>query len=230
MAKKEKESTAVTLESGKKKVFACAVDWPGWSRGAAGEEAALEALLAYAPRYEKVLSAAKIDFSVPEDVSALRVTERVEGKAATDFGVPGVVPKGDYAALDEAGVKQLQDIMSACWEAFDATVKRARGKELRKGPRGGGREVEEIYAHVVESEEGYIAAAGGKLEREPGADARWQLEQARNAMLDTLAAGARGEIEERGPRGGRRWPPRYLARRAAWHILDHLWEIEDRLE
>jgi hypothetical protein len=24
------------------------------------------------------------------------------------------------------------------------------------------------------------------------------------------------------------WPPRYFMRRAAWHILDHAWEIEDR--
>ncbi len=24
------------------------------------------------------------------------------------------------------------------------------------------------------------------------------------------------------------WPPRYAARRMAWHVLDHLWEIEDK--
>ena len=27
---------------------------------------------------------------------------------------------------------------------------------------------------------------------------------------------------------GRRWTPRYAARRIAWHALDHAWEIEDR--
>jgi len=26
----------------------------------------------------------------------------------------------------------------------------------------------------------------------------------------------------------RSWPPRYAARRIAWHALDHAWEIEDR--
>jgi hypothetical protein len=26
-----------------------------------------------------------------------------------------------------------------------------------------------------------------------------------------------------------RWPPRYVVRRAAWHVLDHAWEIEDRI-
>ena len=24
------------------------------------------------------------------------------------------------------------------------------------------------------------------------------------------------------------WSPRYAVRRAAWHVLDHAWEIEDR--
>ena len=26
------------------------------------------------------------------------------------------------------------------------------------------------------------------------------------------------------------WPVRYAARRIAWHVLDHAWEIEDRRE
>ena len=25
-----------------------------------------------------------------------------------------------------------------------------------------------------------------------------------------------------------KWPPRYAARRLAWHVLDHAWEIEDK--
>lgn len=25
-----------------------------------------------------------------------------------------------------------------------------------------------------------------------------------------------------------RWPVRYYVRRAAWHVLDHAWEIEDK--
>ncbi len=31
-----------------------------------------------------------------------------------------------------------------------------------------------------------------------------------------------------GPFEGRRWTPRYAARRIAWHAIDHVWEIEDR--
>jgi hypothetical protein len=26
------------------------------------------------------------------------------------------------------------------------------------------------------------------------------------------------------------WPLRYAARRIGWHVLDHLWEIEDKSE
>jgi hypothetical protein len=50
----------------------------------------------------------------------------------------------------------------------------------------------------------------------------------RQAMLKALESAARGEIPERGPRGGVRWTPRYFVRRSAWHVVDHVWEIEDR--
>jgi len=39
----------------------------------------------------------------------------------------------------------------------------------------------------------------------------------------------RGEIPHQGPRGGALWTPRYFVRRVAWHTVDHLWEIEDRI-
>ncbi len=48
-------------------------------------------------------------------------------------------------------------------------------------------------------------------------------------MLAGLGAGARGEIPERGSRGGTLWTPRYFVRRVAWHTLDHAWELEDRI-
>ena len=49
---------AVYLEIGPKRTFAGAVEWPGWCRIGRGEEEALEALLAYAPRYARVVEAA----------------------------------------------------------------------------------------------------------------------------------------------------------------------------
>lgn len=49
-------------------------------------------------------------------------------------------------------------------------------------------------------------------------------------LLGPMRASAEGQIPSVGPRGGKRWTPRYFVRRAAWHVLDHAWEIEDRAE
>jgi hypothetical protein len=45
----------------------------------------------------------------------------------------------------------------------------------------------------------------------------------RKAITDAIRASAGGTQF-----GEKRWPPRYVARRMAWHLLDHAWEIEDR--
>ena len=84
------DSIRVMVERGKKKrVVACAFDWPGWDRSARSEEDALRVLAAYRPRYAKVAALAGLadDFSASGDLS---VVERVEGNGMTDFyGVPG---------------------------------------------------------------------------------------------------------------------------------------------
>jgi hypothetical protein len=54
------------------------------------------------------------------------------------------------------------------------------------------------------------------------------LHATRSAILQTLERAAQGAMPPAGPRGGQRWPARYFVRRAAWHVLDHAWEIEDR--
>jgi hypothetical protein len=218
----------VYLEIGKKKVMTGALEWPGWCRGGRDEESALQALAEYAPRYAKVLRDAGIRFDAPADVSALDVVERLEGDSATDFGVPHFPPALDGEKVSAADLRRLQAILEACWSAFDAAVEAGRGKELRKGPRGGGRELEGIIEHVVGAEEGYLSSLGGKAPK--GSDEpEERLDLERRAVLDTLAASVRGEIDPVGPRGGARWSPRYFVRRAAWHVLDHVWEIEDRV-
>ena len=103
------------------------------------------------------------------------------------------------------------------------------GKELRKGPRGGGRDVEGITRHVLNADAGYLSRLAWKLEPSEGADLSEELDRTRQAVLDALAASAHGDVSERGPRGGARWTPRYFVRRVAWHVLDHAWEIEDRI-
>lgn len=140
----------VYLEIGKKRTFAGALDWPGWCRSGRDEPSALEALLDYGPRYADVLRPAGIAFQLPSDESTFTIVERLEGNATTDFGAPAVAPTMDDEPIDEDELQRFQAVLKACWQAFDAAVQAAGDKELRKGPRGGGRETEGIVSHVMD--------------------------------------------------------------------------------
>jgi hypothetical protein len=220
----------VYLEIGQKRTFAGAIDWPGWCRAGRDEAAALQGLLAYGPRYASILDAARIKFQAPTGADGFTVVERLEGTSTTDFGAPDVAPSSDTRPVDEAELQRFQMLLEACWQAFDRAVEAASGKELRKGPRGGGRELEGITQHVLGADAGYLSALGWKVKKNKAEGLSQELARTRQAMLEGLAAAAHGEIPERGPRGGARWSPRYFVRRAAWHVLDHVWEIEDRIE
>ncbi len=222
-------NTAVYLERGSRRVFAGALDWPGWCRIGRDEEAALQALVDSGARYARVLETTKLGFQAPTDVSGLVVVERLEGNASTDFGAPDVAPTYDSQPVDATELLRLQTLMQAYWRAFDAGVLAAEGKELRKGPRGGGRDVDAIVRHVLGADKGYLSRLAWKLKQPEEQDLNAELKRTRQAVLNALAAAARGEVPARGPRGGVIWTPRYFVRRSAWHVLDHLWEIEDRI-
>ena len=219
----------VYLEIGPNRTFAGALDWPGWNRVGRSEEEALQALVDYGPRLALVLEGTGLDFRPPAGPDELRVVERLEGTRTTDFGAPDVIPTQDTESLDGADLARYETLLGAYWQAFEATAVGAIGRELRKGPRGGGRDVEAIIEHVLSAEAAYLRRLGQKVELDEGEDASAQIARVRQAELDALAAGARGELPERGLRGGKMWPARYFVRRAGWHVLDHLWEIEDRL-
>jgi hypothetical protein len=222
----------VYLEIGKKRTFAGAIDWPGWCRSGRDEPSALQALFDYGPRYTRALRNARLGFKAPAHLSVFTVIERLKGNATTDFGAPDMAPSIDSEPVNSVELQRLQRILKACWRAFDTNVKAATGKALRTGPRGGGRELEGIIQHVLGSDAGYLAQLGWKLEK-GGVDdldeLATQLDRTRKAILKGLTSAARGEIPARGPRGGVRWKPRYFVRRLAWHVLDHAWEIEDRV-
>lgn len=220
---------AVYLETGKKRTLASAVEWPGWSRVGRDEPSALQALVDYGPRYASVLHTAQVEFQPPSDASMLEVVERLVGTATTDFGAPDVTSLSDTRPFDDAERLRSQTLLEAYWQAFDVAVGLASGKELRKGPRGGGRELEGIVQHVVDADAGYVARLGWKWKRSEGEALSVELDQSRQAILAALAAASRGELPTQGPRGGVIWKPRYFVRRVAWHLLDHLWEIEDRV-
>jgi hypothetical protein len=219
----------VYLEIGDKRVFAGALDWPGWCRSAKDADGALQALVEYAPRYAKVLRRKKIPFKSPKDVSALHVVERLEGDATTDFGAPGAPPKFDANPVDKRQLARLEKFLQASWAALDSAAKAARGKELRKGPRGGGRSLAKIVEHVVGADHGYLTRIGGKHRGGDETDPA-KLKAFRATIIEALGASARGEVPRKGPRGGARWSPRFFVRRSVWHVLDHAWEIEDRID
>ncbi len=207
----------VYLESGRQRVFAGALEWPGWSRSGKDEKLALEALGSYAGRYAEVAQAAGLTLPA---VAGLQVVERLAGSATTDFGAPGAIPAHDTAPLSGPEARRLASLVEAAWRTFDRVEAHAPA-ELRKGPRGGGRDRDAVAAHVVSAESAYARKLGIRLPPPDPAD-RPAVAGLRAAVLEALGSGAGA------PPAGRGWPPRYAARRIAWHVLDHAWEIEDR--
>ncbi len=197
---------SVYLEVGSKKVFACALKWPGWCRSAKTAEEALDELAAYADRYKVVADKAGVRF--PKSATDFEVVQRVKGDTTTDFGAPHKVAKADHEPLTKAHAARLAKFVEASWAVFDTVVAGAPAS-LRKGPRGGGRDRDKIVAHVTEAEKAYAQKMGIPPK-----------ERDRRSIAAALG-GAVGDVDWK-------WPPRYAARRVAWHVLDHAWEIEDR--
>lgn len=222
-------TVATYLEVGRHRVFAGALGWPGWCRGGRDEAAAMEALVAYGPRYAAALGGAAAGLAVPRDVAALDVVERVQGNATTDFGAPGVPPPSDARPIGDEELARFVGLLEAAWSAFDAAVVAAAGVELRKGPRGGGREIEAMVAHVRDADRGYLGPLGGTASAANSLpDPAAEMRRVRDAFVDALGARARGEPLPPNRRSKTVWTPRYAVRRSAWHALDHAWEIEDR--
>jgi hypothetical protein len=217
--------TKVYLEVTKRRTFACAVDWPGWCRAGKTQDEALENLVAYAARYRGAMGKSAEKLRPPESVTELDVVERLTGNATTEFGAPGVIPDMDRQPIEDTELDSLLELASAAWKSFDRAASKAKGKKLGpSGPRGGGRSVAKMVGHVAEADGAYVRAIGGSAKE--GSD--WKSVQ--KEFREACYARAHGELPDKGPRGGERWPARYAIRRSAWHALDHAWEIEDRLE
>ena len=206
------------VETTPSRTYVSAIDWPGLSRGGKTEDQAIEQLLAALPRYARVVRAAGERFD-PTDQD-LVVVQRSDGAGPTAFGIPAVVADADRDAVDAREARRLAAIVEAAWAEFHA-VAAAAPEALRKGPRGGGRDTSKVVDHVRDADGGYASAMGvkGTVTTPEG------LAALRAAMLEVLRRPSDGT-----PIAGKRWPPRYAARRVAWHALDHAWEIEDRTE
>jgi hypothetical protein len=205
-----------------KRSVAFAIDWPGWSRGARSPEQALETLEAYRSRYRLVAVGAGLQ----EDFDAAGVVEVVEdriGTGSTDFwGISFSPSSFEQDPMDPVELKRKLRLVRAAWAHFDAVGVRV-SPEMRRGPRGGGRDRDRIIRHTIRTESEDFAKRVGLRIPEEGAlgDA---LPAYRDAYVDAMWAYQRGETHRRMTT----WTLPFLVRHTAFHVLDHAWEMEDK--
>ena len=205
-----------------KKAVASAVDWPGWSRGAKTPEAALELLESYRERYRPVADRARMarefDAGGPLDV-----VEDGFGTGSTDFwGISFAPSDVEHEPMDDSELDRKISLLRACWGFFDAVASRVSA-DMRKGPRGGGRDRDEIMRHTIRVESEDFAKRVGLRVPENGALTPAGLRDYRKAYVATVRAYNAGE-----GRRMRSWNLPFLIRHSAFHTLDHAWEMEDK--
>ena len=212
----------VTLEIGPKgkQVVAVAPDWPGLERGAKTGEAAIARVQAYLPRYAQVTKLAGMEAAFAASTT-LDVVERYPGTGSTDFwGISFAFSGSDRQDLPSAALDRDLILLQACWAFFDE-VRRRVSPELQKGPRGGGRDRDDIVRHTLGTEQNFAQKVGvrppqGALLTDEG------LRAYRDAYCTAIRAfHAQDKL-------ARTWPLRYLIRHTAYHTLDHAWEMEDK--
>jgi hypothetical protein len=212
----------VMIETGKKgkRAVAVAPDWPGLSRGEKTEEAAVARLLTYVPRYFRVaeLAGMATDFSALEGAE---VIGRYAGSGSTDFwGISFGFSEIDHAPISNDELERELALMQAAWAFFDEVRARV-SPEMAKGPRGGGKNREQIVRHTLLNEQDWgkklgLPGAGDETPDNAG------LRAHREAYVDAIRAFyAEGKL-------ARTWPLRFLIRHTAFHTLDHAWEMEDK--
>ena len=216
------DTLRVTLELGPKgkRVVAVAPDWPGLERGAKTEEAAIAHVQAYLPRYASVANLAEMEKEFTANAT-LEVVERYQGVGSTDFwGVSLAFSDIDKQAVSSAALERELRLFRACWAFFDEVRSRVSA-EMKKGPRGGGRDRDIIVRHTFGAELNFTP----KLGLRPPYDTLLTnegLSAHRDAYCTAIRAfHAQGKL-------ARTWPLRYLIRHTASHSLDHAWEMEDK--
>jgi hypothetical protein len=209
--------TDIYVELGGKKAIAWELLWPGWCRIRTREEEAVQALIDYEARYRLIAQRAGLSFA-PDD---LVVVERLPGDANTAWGVPSVLASAETRPIDAATAQRNVLLLCAAWDILEEVVAASKA-QLRKGPRGGGRDRDEIWHHVIEAERAYARKIGVRHKPFEMND-----KSALQAMREEIAARLRKpSTGEPLVSGG--WNTSYAVRRMAWHVVDHIWEIEDR--
>jgi hypothetical protein len=206
-----------------KRSVAFALDWPGWSRGAKTPALALETLEAYRARYRPVAALA----GMAEELDAAGPLEVVEDKVGTgsvDFwGISFSPAAAETEPMAEADLERGITLLRACWAFFDDVAARV-SPEMRKGPRGGGRDRDRIIRHAIRTESEDFAKQVGLRIPEYGAMEPGALGPYREEYVAAMRAYNVGGV----PKRMRSWNLPFLVRHTAFHALDHAWEMEDK--
>ena len=215
----------VTLEIGPKgkKVAAVAPDWPGLERGAKTEEAAIERLQSYLPRYAQVAKLAGMDGEFAA-ITTVDIVEQYPGTGSTDFwGISFAFSSIDRQDMSSEELERELTLMRACWAFFD-DVRLRVSAEMQKGPRGGGRDRDQIVQHTLNTEQGWAKMIGVLTP-----DDAMLTDQGLKAHRDAYCHAIR-DYHSQGKLAGKvaKWPLRYLIWHTAYHTLDHAWEMEDK--
>jgi len=149
------------------------------------------------------------------------VVERLPGDANTAWGVPSVLASAETRPIDAVAAQRNVALLWAAWDMLEEVVMSAPS-QLRKGPRGGGRDRDGIWRHVIEAERAYARKIGVRHKLFEAND-KSALKAMREEIAAALSKPSSGE-----PLVALGWNASYAARRMAWHVVDHLWEIEDR--
>ena len=207
-----------------KRAVAFTLDWPGWSRGAKTPEVALETLESYRARYRPIAElagiAAEFDAAGP-----LEVVEDTVGTPSTDFWAISFAPSATERddPMDAATLERGIAVLQACWAFFDGVAVRV-SPEMRRGPRGGGRDRNRIVRHTIRTESEDFAKQVGLRIPEESALSPDGLRLHRETYVAAMRAYNAGQTEKR----MRSWTLPFLIRHSAFHTLDHAWEMEDK--
>lgn len=214
----------IVVERGpkEKKVAAVAIDWPGWSRGAKTADQALELLATYRQRYGLIARDAGLGAEF-ESAGELDVVEDHFGPGSTDFWGISFAPSSFERELMPADeLEHKISLLQAAWRFFDEVAARV-SPEMRKGPRGGGRDRDVIIRHVLANE-------GEDFSRRIGVPTPREVILTPDGLQAHRAAYLAAIRERNGHewKVGRNWTLPFLLRHTAYHVLDHAWEMEDK--
>ena len=205
-----------------KRAVAFAIDWPGWSRGAKTVEHAQQALELYRQRYRPIAVEAGMEDDF-DSAGPLGIVEDRVGTGSTDFWGISFSPSAfEPEPMDDIELERKIKLLEACWTFFDGVAARVSA-EMRKGPRGGGRDRDQIIRHTVRTESEDFAKRVGLRIPEGAALTPEGLGTHRETFVAAMRAYNAGEGKRM-----RSWTLPFLIRHSAYHVLDHAWEMEDK--